>query len=315
MIMNHELVHVVTMDQAAGRDPFFRRLFGGKVMPVAEQPESILYFYLTRRASPRRAGIRRACAVFIDTWMDGGIGRAQGGYDEMVFRAMVSDNARFYDPLGLVSEGTKIDFQVEVNSYLYGTRFMTWLARPVFAREADRVGLAPARQPRVLRDAVPASVRQLARSRPGRTGSRTRRRSSRRTSRRSASTRSRRTRTCRRARSDRCRARSTTRRTGTIYAGVQLPGRGRAHRRRSRSTTGAVRAPDGHQGPAHVPGDVARLGSGRTHALLHDRQRRASRPREARSGDRAHARCCRRTRASATWRSTAPTSRSGASAT
>ncbi len=46
----------------------------------------------------------------------------------MVWRAMVKDNARFYDPLGLVSEGTKIDFQVEVNSYLYGTRFMTWLA-------------------------------------------------------------------------------------------------------------------------------------------------------------------------------------------
>ena len=41
---------------------------------------------------------------------------------------MVKDNSRFYDPLGLASEGTKIDFQVEANSYLYGTRFMTWLA-------------------------------------------------------------------------------------------------------------------------------------------------------------------------------------------
>src|SRR5258707_7206988 len=47
----------------------------------------------------------------------------------MVFRSMVKDGTLFYDPLGLVSEGTKIDFQVEVNSYLYGTRFMTWLAR------------------------------------------------------------------------------------------------------------------------------------------------------------------------------------------
>jgi hypothetical protein len=28
-----------------------------------------------------------------------------------------------------VSEGTKVDFQLETNSYLYGTRFMTWLAR------------------------------------------------------------------------------------------------------------------------------------------------------------------------------------------
>jgi hypothetical protein len=60
--------------------------------------------------------------------MDGGIGRAQGGYDEMVFRAMVRDHARFYDPLGLASEGTKNDFQLETNSYLYGTRFMTWLS-------------------------------------------------------------------------------------------------------------------------------------------------------------------------------------------
>src|SRR4030095_11855587 len=32
-------------------------------------------------------------------------------------------------PRSLVSEGPKIDFQVEVNSYLYGARFMTWLAR------------------------------------------------------------------------------------------------------------------------------------------------------------------------------------------
>src|SRR4029077_13614778 len=68
-------------------------------------------------------------AVFVDTWMSGGLGRAQGGYDEMVFRSMVRDGTPFYDPLGLVSEGTRIDFQVEVNSYLYGTRFMTWLAR------------------------------------------------------------------------------------------------------------------------------------------------------------------------------------------
>ena len=128
-IMNHELVHVVTMDQAAGHDRFFRRLFGGKVMPLAEQPESVLYFYLTtpRVAAPR--WFHEGSAVFVDTWMAGGIGRAQGGFDEMVFRAMVRDNAPFYDPLALVSEGTKIDFQLQINSYLYGTRFLTWLAR------------------------------------------------------------------------------------------------------------------------------------------------------------------------------------------
>ncbi len=127
-IMNHELVHVATMDQATARDRGFRRLFGGKVNPIAEQPETILYMYLTapRVAAPR--WYHEGIAVFIDTWMAGGIGRAQSGYDEMVFRSMVRDGSRFYDPLGLVSEGTKIDFQLQINSYLYGTRFMTWLA-------------------------------------------------------------------------------------------------------------------------------------------------------------------------------------------
>ena len=129
MLMNHELVHVVTMDQAAGADRMFRRLFGGKVAPSADHPESILYWYLTapRVAAPR--WYHEGIAVFLDTWMAGGLGRAQGGYDEMVFRAMVRDDVPFYDPLGLVSEGVKIDFQVQANAYLYGTRFMTWLAR------------------------------------------------------------------------------------------------------------------------------------------------------------------------------------------
>ena len=128
-LMGHELVHVVTMDQATGSDRLFRRLFGGKAAPISEHPESVLYWYLTapRVAAPR--WYHEGIAVFVDTWMAGGLGRAQGGYDEMVFRAMVRDNVPFYDPLGLVSEGVKVDFQVQANSYLYGTRFMTWLAR------------------------------------------------------------------------------------------------------------------------------------------------------------------------------------------
>ena len=67
-------------------------------------------------------------AVFMETWMAGGIGRAQGAYDEMVFRSMVRDDAHFYSNLGLVSEGTLVDFQVGVNAYLYGTRFISYLA-------------------------------------------------------------------------------------------------------------------------------------------------------------------------------------------
>ena len=127
-LMNHELAHVASMDQAAGSERFFRGLFSGKVMPVSQQPETILYFYLTapRFASPR--WYAEGIAVFLDTWMAGGLGRAQGPYDEMIFRSIVRDGGRFYDPLGLVSEGTKVDFKVEATSYLYGTRFMSYLA-------------------------------------------------------------------------------------------------------------------------------------------------------------------------------------------
>ncbi len=127
--MNHEVVHVVALDQTAGSDRWFRTLFHGKVRETADQPVTMLYDYLTlpRRAAPR--WYHEGIAVFMETWMAGGLGRAQGPYDEMVFRAMVRDSTRIYDPLGLESQGTKVDFQVGVNSYLYGTRFMSYLAQ------------------------------------------------------------------------------------------------------------------------------------------------------------------------------------------
>ena len=127
-LMNHEPVHVATMDVWNQDDARWRRIFHGKPMPLQDHPESILYNYL---ATPRVNVPRwylEGSAVFMETWMAGGYGRAQGGYDEMVFRAMVRDNARFFSPLGLESEGTAIDFQVGVNDYLYGTRFFSYLA-------------------------------------------------------------------------------------------------------------------------------------------------------------------------------------------
>jgi len=126
-LSNHELTHVATMDVWNQRDARWRRFFGGKPTPLQDHPESILYNFL---ATPRVNAPRwymEGSAVFMETWMAGGYGRAQGGYDEMVFRAMVRDNARFYSPLGLESEGTAIDFQVMANAYLYGTRFISYL--------------------------------------------------------------------------------------------------------------------------------------------------------------------------------------------
>ena len=127
-IMNHELVHITNTDQMAPADQRARKFFGGKVVAKPENPETILYQYLTtpRKSSPR--WFLEGMAVFFETWMAGGYGRAQGYWDEMVFRAMTRDDAHFYDPLGLVSEGVRVDFQGMTNAYLYGTRFITWLA-------------------------------------------------------------------------------------------------------------------------------------------------------------------------------------------
>lgn len=127
-VMSHELLHVVASDRAAPADRFWRNFFLGKVGATDEAPLSMLYSYLTtpRLYAPR--WYHEGMAVFMETWMAGGIGRALGGYDEMVFRTMVNDDAYFYDTVGLESEGKTIDFQVGQISYLYGTRFVSYLA-------------------------------------------------------------------------------------------------------------------------------------------------------------------------------------------
>ena len=127
-LMNHELVHIAALDSAAPEDLDYRKLFGGKVLSVDEHPETILYKYLTvpRDLAPR--WFHEGIAVFLETWLAGGLGRAQGGYDEMMFRAKVRDGTHFYDPLGLASEGVRVDFQHMANAYLYGGRFVSYIA-------------------------------------------------------------------------------------------------------------------------------------------------------------------------------------------
>ncbi len=127
-LMNHEQVHVIACDQAAGSDRFFRKIFGGKPMPQAESPLSLAYSFMTspRRYSPR--WYHEGIAVFMETWTSGGIGRVLSAYYEMIFRTLTTEGAHIYDIVGLESEGTAIDFQVGANSYLYGTRFFSYLA-------------------------------------------------------------------------------------------------------------------------------------------------------------------------------------------
>ena len=125
---NHELQHVATMDVWNKKDASWRRFLHGKPMAIQEHPESILWNYLSVPRTNVPRWYLEGSAVFFETWMAGGLGRAQGGYDEMVWRAKVRDHDRFFSPLGLESEGIAVDFQVGVNDYLYGTRFFSYLA-------------------------------------------------------------------------------------------------------------------------------------------------------------------------------------------
>ena len=125
---NHEVAHVATMDVWNKRDASWRRFFHGKPMPLQEHPESILWNYLSVPKTNVPRWYLEGSAVFFETWMAGGLGRGQGGYDEMVWRAKVRDGDKIFSPLGLESEGIAVDFQVGVNDYLYGARFFSYLA-------------------------------------------------------------------------------------------------------------------------------------------------------------------------------------------
>ncbi len=126
-IMQHELVHVLTSDKSSRTDRFFRSLFFGKVTPTDDNPLTMIYGYLTtpRLYAPR--WFMEGIAVFMETWLSGGYGRLLGCYDEMAFRTLVNEKSRIYDLVALESAGTRLDFQVGVISYLYGTRFFGYL--------------------------------------------------------------------------------------------------------------------------------------------------------------------------------------------
>ena len=91
---------MVQGDMASEEDRRWRRFFLGKVSPITQNPESLLYSYLTvpRFNAPR--WWNEGGAVFLETWMNGGLGRAQGGYDEMVFRAHGARRRALLRPAG-----------------------------------------------------------------------------------------------------------------------------------------------------------------------------------------------------------------------
>jgi hypothetical protein len=127
-LFNHELTHISMADKPNNVDKLWRKLLLGKVIRDEHYPVSAFWSYLTipRWYAPR--WYHEGIACFMETWMSGGLGRAMGGYDEMYFRSIVAGKQPLYSNIGLETEGTTIDFQVGANSYLYGTRFVDYLA-------------------------------------------------------------------------------------------------------------------------------------------------------------------------------------------
>lgn len=128
-LFNHELTHITLADKPNKTDLFWRKALMGKVRRDEKTPVTAFWSYLTtpRWYAPRWYHEGMAC--YLETWMSGGVGRALGPYDEMYFRSIVNENDSIYSVVGLDTEGTTIDFQVGANSYLYGTRFVTYLSQ------------------------------------------------------------------------------------------------------------------------------------------------------------------------------------------
>jgi hypothetical protein len=127
-LLNHELTHITLGDKANHSDLFWRNMMG-KVARNERMPVTAFWSYLTtpRWYAPR--WFHEGIACYMETWMSGGVGRALGPYDEMYFRSIVNEHYPIYSVVGLDTEGTTIDFQVGANSYLYGTRFVTYLSQ------------------------------------------------------------------------------------------------------------------------------------------------------------------------------------------
>jgi len=133
-LISHELVHVVVNDLASGTESISRRLFS-KVPPEPEQPLSIFYSLLTNSSRYTPRWHQEGIAVFMETWLNGGYGRLLGNFDEMYFRSYVLENRKFPAADELDISVSKTSFLLDMTQYLYGTRFLSYLAETFGTRK------------------------------------------------------------------------------------------------------------------------------------------------------------------------------------
>ena len=126
-LYKHEYTHVVMADKPNLKDRRWRNFTGNKVVSNPDYPLSAVwsYFDAPRWYVPR--WFHEGIACFMETWLNDGVGRALGGYDETYFRTQIKEDRELYSVVGLETEGTTSDFQVGATSYLYGMRFVNYL--------------------------------------------------------------------------------------------------------------------------------------------------------------------------------------------
>ena len=127
-VMSHELLHIVASDPAVGGDRTARKLFFGKV-GAHLRPAAVDALQLLDDAADVRPALVPRGDGGVHRDVDGGRLRPRAGRlrrDGVPHHGAATD-AHFYDTVGLESEGKAIDFQIGQISYLYGTRFITYL--------------------------------------------------------------------------------------------------------------------------------------------------------------------------------------------
>lgn len=126
-LLNHELVHIFVNDFASNSENFCRSVFQ-KVVPEKENPLTVFYSLFTSSARYSPRWHQEAIAVFFETWLSGGFGRITGSFEEMYFRSLIFENRKMVDWEKLETYAENKNFLIGSLYYLYGTRFITYLA-------------------------------------------------------------------------------------------------------------------------------------------------------------------------------------------
>lgn len=126
-VINHELVHIFYNDQANKGEHTARAVFS-KTAPEQQQPLTVFFSLLTNYNRYSPVWLQESIAVYLETWLSGGFGRTLGSFDEMFFRSLTYENKNFLPLKEIDSLIPNSSFLLDMDYYLYGSRFATFLA-------------------------------------------------------------------------------------------------------------------------------------------------------------------------------------------